>query len=81
MMSVVSGMYLTPGPTEEGNKIDNIVSWTINQSASVNLPDTVLLLWDSKPAFPRMPHLCPDNHLPCTCKLIVVLRELCWELC
>lgn len=48
----VSGMYLTRGPIEEGNKTDNNVYWTSNQSASVNLADTVLPLWDSKLELP-----------------------------
>lgn len=46
----VSGMYLPRGPIAEGNKTDNNVYWASNQSASVNLADTVLSLWDSKRA-------------------------------
>lgn len=49
----VSGMYLTRGPIEEAeNRTDNNVYWTSNQSASVNLADTVLALWDSETAWP-----------------------------
>lgn len=70
----VSGMYLPRGPTEERNKTDNNVYWTSNQSASVSLADTVLPLWDSKCALPWAPNLCSDNHLPSTCRLVVVLR-------
>ncbi len=48
----VPGLCLTLGPIEEENKTDNNVYWVLNQSASVNLADTVLLWWDSKPVLP-----------------------------
>lgn len=77
----VCGMYLTRGSGEEGNKTDNNVYWASNQSASVSHADTVLPLWDSKPALPWAPNLCSDNHLAymqaCSCPQREQQHKLC----
>lgn len=63
-------------PQKRGNEAHNLVYWPLNQSSPANHPDAALLLWNSEPAIPRAPYLCPDNHLPRTRRLTVVLRGL-----
>lgn len=57
-----------------GGTRPTLVHWTLNQSPPANHPNAAPLLWNSQPAFPPAPHLCPDNHLPCTCRPVVILR-------
>lgn len=80
------------GLIEERNKSDNIY-WTLNQSVSVNLADTMPQLHGAHGLHcRRLPYICSDNHLACACSLycpttgdntntVVVLESwVCWVL-